>query len=82
MSKSSIHTEVTQWLDRHWDPNMDLITWRSLVADSGWGAPSWPADYYGKDMTPQDAAIVEQAFAEFGANLPGHGDVLVHDVSP
>jgi alkylation response protein AidB-like acyl-CoA dehydrogenase len=67
MNENRIHTEVTQWLGQHWDPNMDLITWRSLVADSGWGAPSWPADYYGKDMSPQDAAVVEQAFAEYGA---------------
>ena len=63
----SLHREVTQWLSEHWDPNMDLLAWRSLVADSGWGAPSWPTDYYGKDMSPQEASIVEGAFADFGA---------------
>ena len=63
----SLHSDVTQWLQAHWDPNMDLLAWRTLVADSGWGAPSWPSDYYGKDMNPQDAKVVEQAFADFGA---------------
>ena len=64
---TTLHAEVTQWLSEHWDPNMDLLTWRSLVADSGWGAPSWPSDYYGKDMSPLDAGVVEQAFADHGA---------------
>ena len=64
---TTLHAEVTQWLDEHWDPNMDLLNWRSLVADSGWGAPSWPSDYYGKDMSPMEASIVEQAFADYGA---------------
>ena len=63
----SLHSEVTQWLSEHWDPNMDLLSWRSLVADSGWGAPSWPSDYYGKDMSPQEASVVERAFTDFGA---------------
>ena len=63
----SLHSEVTQWLSAHWDPNMDLLAWRSLVADSGWGAPSWPTAYYGKDMSLQETSLVEGAFADFGA---------------
>jgi alkylation response protein AidB-like acyl-CoA dehydrogenase len=46
----------------------DLDAGRSLLAtlaDGGWGAPTWPAQWGGRDATPEQAAIVAQELSRF-----------------
>src|SRR5205823_6721607 len=37
----------------------------AALADGGWGVPTWPAAWGGRDATPEQAAIVAQELARF-----------------
>ena len=59
--------EVRAWLDAHWDPDRDLVAWRTLLADSGWGMPHWPREWYGRGLPVSLSAAIEAEFERFGA---------------
>jgi alkylation response protein AidB-like acyl-CoA dehydrogenase len=65
--------EVRAWLSNTWEPDRSLRDWRELLADSGWGCPTWPTDCWGRGLTPGDAAEVARAFSEVGAPGPAAG---------
>jgi alkylation response protein AidB-like acyl-CoA dehydrogenase len=43
-----VKAELAAWVAQHWNPDMPLREWRELLADSGWGAPSWPERWHGR----------------------------------
>src|SRR5688572_9483614 len=59
--------EVRAWLEANWDPDRSLLEWRSLLADSGWGVPTWPSQWYGRDLPPVLADTVSREFERIGA---------------
>lgn len=63
----AIINEVRAWLDANWNPELSLIKWRTLLADSGWGQPDWPVEYCGKGLNASDASAVRREFARVGA---------------
>lgn len=64
---SEVREEVRTWLRENWDPERPLAEWRSLLADSGWGCPTWPAEWYGRGLEPDQASIVAEEFEGVGA---------------
>src|SRR5215469_5265220 len=46
---------------------MRLVEWRNLLADSGWGMPQWPKQWYGRDLPVALVRAVEEEFAALGA---------------
>ena len=66
-STQEITQHVHQWLSENWDPEADLVQWRTLLAESGWGAAHWPEDYFGRGLSVEVSAAIEDVFAEFGA---------------
>jgi alkylation response protein AidB-like acyl-CoA dehydrogenase len=54
--------EVRAWLEANWDPELSLVEWRGRLADSGWGCPTWPLEWYGRGLPP---AVAEGIAAEF-----------------
>ena len=62
-----IRAEVGAWLDENWDPDLDLLTWRNRLVDSGWGCPSWPKDSYGRGLPPTVDRAVQAEFEQRGA---------------
>ncbi len=66
----SVIKEVREWLEANWDPNLSLIEWREKLADSGWGAPHWPTDYFGRGLSPEALSLVDAEFARIGAVGP------------
>jgi alkylation response protein AidB-like acyl-CoA dehydrogenase len=48
LAPGQIRAELAGWVSEHWDPDMPLREWRELLADSGWGAPSWPERWGGR----------------------------------
>lgn len=66
-SESEIRAEVRGWLEENWDPNRGLVEWRNMLADSGWGVPAWPKEWYGKGLPDGMSAVVEEEFRDFGA---------------
>lgn len=66
-SQQQVRLEVRSWLDSNWDPNARLIDWRNKLVDSGWGMPSWPEQWFGKDMPAAMIPIVQEEFAQLNA---------------
>src|SRR5947207_15299432 len=62
-----VRDEVRQWLDEWWDPDRPLFEWRTILADSGWAAPTWPREFYGRGLSGADAGVVAEEFARVGA---------------
>jgi alkylation response protein AidB-like acyl-CoA dehydrogenase len=65
--EASVRAEVAAWLDEHWDPERPLVDWRSLLADSGWGCPTWPVEWFGRSLSAGAARVVGEEFAARGA---------------
>jgi alkylation response protein AidB-like acyl-CoA dehydrogenase len=69
----AVRDEVVAWLTENWDPERPLAEWRSLLADSGWGCPTWPVDCYGRGLTPELGRVVSREFERVGAVGPASG---------
>jgi alkylation response protein AidB-like acyl-CoA dehydrogenase len=67
VSEAEVRAEVREWLAANWDPDMSLVEWRSKLADSGWGMPQWPKEWYGRGLPHALARVVEEEFANVGA---------------
>jgi alkylation response protein AidB-like acyl-CoA dehydrogenase len=61
------------WLKANWDPTLTVRQWWALLADSGWGFPTWPADWFGQNLSADAAAGVRSAFPDVGALPPPTG---------
>lgn len=64
---ASVIAEVRAWLEANWDPNRDLIGWRNLLAESGWGMPHWPVEWYGRGLPLGLTSAIEAEFERIGA---------------
>ena len=67
MTAEAVRAEVRAWLQENWDPNLGLVEWRNKLADSGWGAPHWPKEWYGRDLPAGLVPVVEEEFERTGA---------------
>jgi alkylation response protein AidB-like acyl-CoA dehydrogenase len=66
---SSVRREARDWIEQNFDPQLSVRAWLERLADSGWARPSWPAEWYGRGLPPDLAAL---AYAEFNrADAPG-----------
>ena len=73
---SHTRAEVRTWLEETWEPERPLRKWRSLLADSGWGCPTWPSDLFGRGMGRDEAAVVGEEFDRIGAVGPAGGSAM------
>ena len=67
MEANEVRDEVRAWLEVNWDPALSLVAWRSKLLESGWGAPAWPTEYYGRGLPVALVNDVEDQFAAIGA---------------
>ncbi|MCB9380518.1 MAG: acyl-CoA dehydrogenase family protein [Acidimicrobiaceae bacterium] len=63
--------EAEAFLAEHWRPGVDPEAWRELVVDERWAALRWPSQWYGRDLTDDQAKDVEAVFRAAGAPGPG-----------
>ena len=66
-TEDSVRAEVAAWLKTNWNPDYGLVEWREKLCESGWGAPHWPKQWYGRDLPVKFVAIVDEEFAKVGA---------------
>jgi alkylation response protein AidB-like acyl-CoA dehydrogenase len=65
----AVRSAVRAFLDESFDRDIPLRTWLERLADSGWGTPQWPTQWFGKGLSNDLAAA---AFDEFRkAKAPG-----------
>ena len=63
--------EVRDWLAANWDPALPQTEWTARVVESGWSAPRWPKEWFGRGLSDADARVVEREFR--AAGVPGAG---------
>jgi len=66
-TEAALRAEVSAWLQANWSPDQGLVEWRKKLVDAGWGAPTWPKAWYGRDLSPALAAVVDQEIRRIGA---------------
>lgn len=64
---AAVRSEVRRFLSSAWDPDRPLREWRELLVDSGWACPTWPAEWWGRGLEGQAAAVVGQELQRAGA---------------
>ena len=67
LTESSVRAEVRTWLEANWRSDYSLLEWRNKLVDSGWGAPHWPTQWYGRDLPAGLVPVVDEEFARIGA---------------
>jgi alkylation response protein AidB-like acyl-CoA dehydrogenase len=67
LAPDRIRAELADWVGRHWNPDMPLRERRELLADAGWGAPSWPARWGGRGWPAWTDDLVAGEVIELGA---------------
>ena len=72
----TLRAEARAWLADNWDESMPGGQWLEFVVDGGWAAPSWPVEWFGRGVTPEDSRVVAEEFARVGA--PGSGQDVVN----
>lgn len=66
-SEAHVRAAVRAWLEENWNPELGLVAWRSLLADSGWGMPNWPVEWYGRGLPSGVVPVVDEEFERIGA---------------
>jgi len=65
--EDSVRDEVRAWLEKNWNPDSPLLEWRNHLADSGWGCPTWPEQWYGRGLPVHFEGLVAEEFRRVGA---------------
>ena len=69
---ADVISELSRWLEENWDPDLTVGEWWDRLGTSGWAAPSWPEEWYGRGLSRGEAVSVQQEIADFGAvGAPG-----------
>jgi len=48
----------------------DFARWKTAMGEKGWGTPTWPRQYGGGGLTPQQARVLQQEMNRIGAFNP------------
>jgi len=78
--------EVRAWLDANFpkslagkanlamaerqSPDAELAAWKQAIGEKGWATPTWPTQYGGGGLSPQQARVLQQEMARAGAFNP------------
>jgi alkylation response protein AidB-like acyl-CoA dehydrogenase len=58
----TIEAEVTAWLDANWRPARPKQEWLELVVEAGYAVPTWPRQWFGRELDNDAAAVIAAAF--------------------
>jgi alkylation response protein AidB-like acyl-CoA dehydrogenase len=68
-----VRAEVRAFLADAWDPDLTVAQWWELLGESGWCAPTWPQEWFGKGLGRDAVAIVNDELRAAGAVGPPSG---------
>jgi alkylation response protein AidB-like acyl-CoA dehydrogenase len=63
----TVREKARAWIADHWDPDLSLLEWRRLLLESGWAAPSWPVEWFGRGLPPSADSVVAEELTTAGA---------------
>jgi alkylation response protein AidB-like acyl-CoA dehydrogenase len=73
LTAEDVKAEVKAWLEENWDPDRTVAEWWDILARSGYAAPTFPEECWGKGWTRDLAMAVNETLAEHGAIGPPAG---------
>jgi alkylation response protein AidB-like acyl-CoA dehydrogenase len=75
---AGVRDDVRAWLEGEFSSDLTLRTWWGRLADSGWGFPTWPKEWCGRDLGGGEARAVadELARAEVVGPPGGLGQMM------
>jgi alkylation response protein AidB-like acyl-CoA dehydrogenase len=71
-------SEIRDWLEENWDPELTVREWWERAAKAGWLFPTWPEGYGGRGLSNSEGRAVQEEFVKIGALGPpgGLGQVM------
>ena len=77
----AFRVDARAWLEANFPPELkteagrraggaDARRWRALMADKGWGAPTWPRAHGGGGLSRGEARVLAEELARIGAYNP------------
>ncbi|MEP6625750.1 MAG: acyl-CoA dehydrogenase family protein [Acidimicrobiia bacterium] len=69
----SVREEVRAWLAANWSPDLTVGEWWERLTESGYGAPTFPEEDFGKGYGRALANVVNEELAQAGAVGPPAG---------
>ncbi|HUB16126.1 MAG TPA: acyl-CoA dehydrogenase family protein [Acetobacteraceae bacterium] len=66
-TEASVRADVRAWLEANWNPEFGLVEWRNMLIDSGWGVPSWPKAWFGRELPMALEMVVDEEMQRIGA---------------
>lgn len=56
-------------------PSEDARLWLQCMAEKGWTVPTWPREYGGGGLSPEEDKVLKKAMKKLGCRIPltGHG---------
>lgn len=70
---AGVRSEAEGWYQKNWDPERLVGDWFELLANSGWGYPGWPTNWFGRGMDRADVKSVREERRRIGALPPPSG---------
>ncbi|MEO5840928.1 MAG: acyl-CoA dehydrogenase family protein [Acidimicrobiales bacterium] len=64
--EEGLRREVRSWIDGNWDPSSTVRQWWRRLADSGWGFPTWPREWFGRGLAAEAATVVYDELGQAG----------------
>ena len=68
-----VRAEVKAWLEENWDPDLSVGEWWEILARSGYAAPMFPEDAWGKGYARDLVMAVNETISAHGAVGPPAG---------
>ncbi|HEX4491559.1 MAG TPA: acyl-CoA dehydrogenase family protein [Acidimicrobiia bacterium] len=68
-----VRAEVRSWLAENWDPDLSVGDWWERLAQSGYAAPTFPEDSFGRGYSRALANVVSDEIRDGGAIGPPSG---------
>jgi alkylation response protein AidB-like acyl-CoA dehydrogenase len=65
--KAAVRKDARQWIQAHWDPTLELTTWRRHLYEATWACPTWPMECGGRGLPDWADDIVKEELAAAGA---------------
>ncbi|HVU71399.1 MAG TPA: acyl-CoA dehydrogenase family protein [Mycobacteriales bacterium] len=69
-TEAQVRAEVRAWLAEHWQGGSAGPQWRVALIESGWAAPTWPVEWFGRGLHRSLRRVIAEEFAAVGARVP------------
>jgi alkylation response protein AidB-like acyl-CoA dehydrogenase len=73
ITAETVRDEVRAWIAESWDPDLTVGEWWERLMRSGYAAPTWPEEDFGKGYSRALANVVNEELARAGAIGPPAG---------